>query len=739
MMERKQVFVNAVLLVFVMAVTASATTEITDTYVDTTGSINSSDWSNVTITESQISDLGSYFDSITDFTGTLSSGKICRWDGSEIDCDYTDQLGSGSGTNYWAVSGDWMYANETAGGKPNINVTAINASDWSNVTITESQISDLGSYLTEAINDSYYLSTNPYGFYNDTVFDIADYSTTSQMNTAIGASNTSMKAYVDGQGFLTSYTETDPYWTANQSDYSTTSDMNTAIGSANTSMKAYVDAQDTAFNASIQTYCVGIDTDTNTSVVDWVSGQGYLTSYSETDPYWTANQSDYYTSSEVDTLDTGTNTSLKNWVEGQGYITGYTETDPYWTANQSDYYTSSQTDSAISTANSSMKDYIDGQGFLTSYTETDPFWSGNITTCNSDQKLYILDGSLACNDDQLGAGGSGAPHWVDNGTFLSPNGSYAVNVDVQGWIQAGNWTNVSITESQVSDLGSYLETELDPYWTANQSDYSTTSDMNTAIGSANTTMKAYVDSQDTIFNTSATDYFIAYLGEQGYLTSFTELDPYWTANQSDYSTTSDMNTAIGNANSSMKDYVDAEIAGIEGGVELDPYWTANQSDYSTTSDMNSAIGAANTSMKTYVDAQDTATNTSATGYCVAYVGDQGYLTSYTETDPYWTANQSDYSTTSDMNTAIGSANTSMKDYVDATFLTSSVADADVDDDITITSSNMINTTSIMYSTKICLDSACNIFVNGSGMYQTNGGSTWWFHVNASGDLRIESV
>jgi len=38
-------------------------------------------------------------------------------------------------------------------------------------------------------------------------------------------------------------------------------------------------------------------------------------------------------------------------------------------------------------------------------------------------------------------------------------------------INVSDWSNVSITESQISDLGSYLSSESDPLWTANQSNY----------------------------------------------------------------------------------------------------------------------------------------------------------------------------------------------------------------------------------------------------------------------------
>jgi len=124
--------------------------------------------------------------------------------------------------------------------------------------------------------------------------------------------------------------------------------------------------------------------------------------------------------------------------------------------------------------------------------ESDPYWTGNYTACSSSQKLYFdASGNLACNDDQVGGGGTGAPHWIDGGVFLYPNTTYADNIRVYGWIEAINWSNVSITESQISDLSHTVES--DPYWTANQSDYYTSSEVDSLDTNTNTTMKDYVD------------------------------------------------------------------------------------------------------------------------------------------------------------------------------------------------------------------------------------------------------
>jgi len=69
----------------------------------------------------------------------------------------------------------------------------------------------------------------------------------------------------------------------------------------------------------------------------------------------------------------------------------------------------------------------------------------------------ILEYNLAtstweCGNDDVGGGGGGAGMWIDGGSYLYPNSTYASNVIVYGYIYANDWTNVSITESQIKDL-----------------------------------------------------------------------------------------------------------------------------------------------------------------------------------------------------------------------------------------------------------------------------------------------
>jgi len=72
---------------------------------------------------------------------------------------------------------------------------------------------------------------------------------------------------------------------------------------------------------------------------------------------------------------------------------------------------------------------------------------------NAHFAYYYGDGSALTGI--TAAGDSGEDKWVDGGTYIYPNSTYADNVIVYGYMKAHDWTNVSITESQVSDLGTY--------------------------------------------------------------------------------------------------------------------------------------------------------------------------------------------------------------------------------------------------------------------------------------------
>lgn len=131
--------------------------------------------------------------------------------------------------------------------------------------------------------------------------------------------------------------------------------------------------------------------------------------------------------------------------------------------------------------------------------------------------------------------------------------------------------------------------ESDPLWTANQTDYYNISDVDTLDTDTNTTMKAYVDAQDTAYNSSLKAYLDA-------------MDAVFNNSLKAYLDAQDIAF-----NTSMKGYVDG-LSFLTS--ESDPLWTGNQTNYPDISSMEGNITDANTTMKNYADAQDILFNNS---------------------------------------------------------------------------------------------------------------------------------
>ena len=84
--------------------------------------INGSDITlmNLYLTQNLVNLLG--YNNLTKCSDT----QILKMSGASWACA-ADAAGGASGTNYWQVLGEWMFPNATAGGKPNINITTLNA------------------------------------------------------------------------------------------------------------------------------------------------------------------------------------------------------------------------------------------------------------------------------------------------------------------------------------------------------------------------------------------------------------------------------------------------------------------------------------------------------------------------------------------------------------------------------------------------------------------------------------
>ena len=198
---------------------------------------------------------------------------------------------SGAAGDKWVDAGSYIYPNSTFAN--NVKVFGyIHSTDWSNVSITESQITDLQSYLISAVN------------LDDSNITSLSWSKLTNYPSACasGQAITQLGDSITCSAFVTS--ESDPQWLSDKPDYMNNATLYSVF---------FSDIANFTGTLTNNKYCTYNQAD-NTIVCN------SDTSITETDPYWTANQSNYYNKSEVDTLDTNTNTSVVNWVNDQGFL-----------------------------------------------------------------------------------------------------------------------------------------------------------------------------------------------------------------------------------------------------------------------------------------------------------------------------------------------------------------------------------------------------------------------------------
>lgn len=72
--------------------------------------------------------------------------------------------------------------------------------------------------------------------------------------------------------------------------------------------------------------------------------------------------------------------------------------------------------------------------------------------------LFNIPSGFADGVDDEGAGGGGAGMWLDGGTYIYPNSTFAENIIIDGYIRALDWSNFTGTESQIIDLSHTVDT-----------------------------------------------------------------------------------------------------------------------------------------------------------------------------------------------------------------------------------------------------------------------------------------
>ena len=255
---------------------------------------------------------------------------------------------------------------------------------------------------------------------------------------------TELNNSIEEFGYITTYSETDPYWTGNQSFYSTTSDI-IAFGYYNSSdfvITDYFTKSDIiGFNYYNSSDFVISDYATNVKV----DSIGNFTS-------WDKDYSDLI----------NTPIALSDFSNDMGFYNSTTLTSNSQLTNGNNYW-----NDTYATFNKTYADtlYTSNTGTVTSIATTAPISGGIITTTGTisltacaDTEIYKYNsssGNWECGTDENGGGG-GAGMWADGGTYIYPNSTYADNAIIYGYVKAHDWTNVSITESQISDLQNYI-------------------------------------------------------------------------------------------------------------------------------------------------------------------------------------------------------------------------------------------------------------------------------------------
>ena len=248
----------------------------------------------------------------------------------------------------------------------------------------------------------------------------------------------------------------------------------------------------------------------------------YLTSYTETDPTisaWAKNATKpTYSATEIG-LGNVPNLTFSGSNTGDQDLTGLVHTNRIALDLISNTNTGDETNSTIKTKLGSATTTLDGYltttdwnifnskqpagAYLTSYTETD----SRLPIAGTSGNLLKSDGSVWTS-------------WTPN--FLT---TYSETDPIfTAWNRS---TGLTVTESQISDLKTYLTVETDPIWTANKTSYST----KTVADGLYLGITAKATDSDTLDNHD-TSYFQTNLG-------FT---PYNATNPNNYLSTIDIST-----------------------------------------------------------------------------------------------------------------------------------------------------------------------------------------------------
>jgi len=518
----------------------------------------------------------------------------------------------------------------------------------------------------------YYPITNPYGYYNSTNFNINNYYEKS-----------------NPYGFYNSTTnpsENDPLWTGNQSSYSTTTEMNTAIEAGNTSLYNWI---------TDQSYTVDGITWTN-------AVNGTLALISDLDDYatnikvdslgnWSDDKSDYSTTAEAGDLYYG-----KSNLFGFYNSTDFNYEDYYLKNNPYGFYNSTNPSPDTDTTYSHLSNFTNDMGYYNStnpQTETDPnsLHLNQDNWYNDSNDWLSWDGdSIEFNDSKLSSiyysatSSQAVSGTIDGGTlantqhsdasydsvtmnFSEASGSPALDLRIN--FSGVDSFNRGIMRYKTSDLsGDYPIRQLWSYTNSQWEDYPQLAE--SVIGFSVVTQPIF-DNADHVSggviqmrlykasngNTN-NHYYIDWVAMvKGFGTpSGEEVDPYAIHRDGTVELTDNWNAGAYNITASYFLGNGSQLTGIST-TESDPLWTENFTLYNTTWSTDTDTLYTHVSNFTndlgYYNSSDF-----SIGDYVTFVILSSY-NYYNSTD----FDYNDYSTTTDMNTAIENSNTSLYNWV----------------------------------------------------------------------------
>jgi hypothetical protein len=657
-------------------------------------------------------------------TGGGSSGYLARWNGtSTINNSDIFQLGSniGIGTinpqNTLNVVGDINSTLDIFSRNKNLTIayflttnntfaqlTTLNNGTYSAVD-TDTFVANYSAFLTTqalTTNGTFYLASNPssyttiplvwttltngtlalnstlanyftksdilgFGYYNSTTLQNLsqlsdDILWTSQFNTT-GDSR-----------WLTSFSETDPFWSANYSAFLTTQAL--------TTNGTFYLASNPSSYTTIPLVWTTLTNGTLLLASQWNATN---TSY-----YLATNPFGFYNSTTLQNLSQLSDdilwTSQFNTTGDSRWLTSFSETDPFWSANYSAFLTTQAlTTNNTFYLNSNPLNFINGTyGNSTYLLKTGDTATGNYTFDSGTLFIDSTNDMVGIGDTtpdhkldvegNIGLGVGGYINWGDTDgstgygfrdnagviEFKNASGSWMpipTNVSA-GSGSAGGWTNSSDTTStnlnvNVNAGNFYVNT------TSERVGIGTINPQNTlnVVGDINSTLDIFSRNNNlTIAYFLTTNNTFAQLTtlNNGTYANTAETDPKWSANYTNLQTACSPNFVTGIfANGTFQ-------CGTASFSETDPFWSANYSAFLTTQALttnNTFYLASNPSSYTTIPL---VWNTLGNGTMAT--------TSYVNTQNTSMKNYIDNTFNTTRNNYVASVNTSMKNYVDANFL-----------------------------------------------------------------------